>query len=357
MADSIGLGPAVSLFVLSALVVGAAGMRLARHGDTIAARTRLGGLWVGSVFLALATSLPELMTSASAAVIGAVDIAAGNLLGSSMANMLILALITLLPAGAGLFGRAALDQVLGASLAIVLNCLAGAFALAELSPSFGGVGLGSLVLLGVYLLGTRTLYRHSALARASVSVAELELPPAAEGSPPGRGAPATAEPAVGRAAPALRGAIVGFLLAAAVITAAAPVFAATAERIAELTGMSQTMMGTWLAGLATSLPELVTSLAAVRLGAFDLAVGNLFGSNAVNMVIFVPLDVAYRSGPVFDAIDPAHAISALIASAMMGLSLVALVSRARRRFSMLEPSGIAMIALYVLGMLVLGTRV
>ena len=356
MTDSIGLAQAVLLFVLSAAVVGGAGMRLARDGDTIAARTRLGGMWVGSVFLALATSLPELMTSTSAAFIGAVDIAAGNLLGSSMANMLILALLTLLPVGAGLLGRAALDQVLGAALAIILNCLAGAFILASTPASYGGVGLGSLVLLAVYLLGTRTLYRHSALARASVAVAELDVAAAAEGAPP-LGPVRLEGRASGGTERSLRGAVAGFLAAAVVITAAAPLFAAAAERIAEVTGMSHTMMGTWLAGLATSLPEFVTSLAAVRLGAFDLAVGNLFGSNAVNMVIFVPLDLAHRTGPVFDAIDPAHAISALVASALMSMSLVALVSRARRRFSILEPSGLAMIGVYVLGMLLIASRV
>ena len=73
------------------------------------------------------------------------------------------------------------------------------------------------------------------------------------------------------------------------------------------------------------LPEFVTSLAAVRLGAFDLAVGNLFGSNAVNMVIFVPLDLAHRTGPVFDAIDPAHAISALVASALLADGWIATI--------------------------------
>ena len=161
------------LFALSAVVVAIAGTRLAREGDVIAARTRLGGLWVGAVFLAIATSLPELMTSISAALIGAADIAAGNLFGSSMANMLILALLTLVPAGSGLFGRAALDQVLGAALAIVLNCLAGAFVLTRLSFSIGGMAVGSLVILIAYLLGTRTLYRHSALARRTVAVAEM----------------------------------------------------------------------------------------------------------------------------------------------------------------------------------------
>jgi cation:H+ antiporter len=364
--DTVGLGGALLLFAASAVVVAIAGTRLAREGDVIAARTRLGGIWVGSIFLAIATSLPELMTSISAALLGAVDIAAGNLFGSSMANMLILALLTLLPAGVGLFSRAAFDQVLGASLAIVLNCLAGAFALARLPYAFAGVGAGSFILLVTYLLGTRTLYRHSALARDAVALTETEGGPAAVGGGAasavgGRLATAVGEPvSAGAAVPpperSLRRAVVGFVVASIVTMAAAPLFAGSAQRIAEITGLSETVVGTWLVGLATSLPEFATSLAAVRIGAFDLAVGNLFGSNAVNMLMFVPLDLAHGSAPVFSAIDPVHAISALFATAMMGMSLVALVSRVRRSFSMLEPSGLAMVAVYVLGMILLASR-
>lgn len=74
-----------------------------------------------------------------------------------------------------------------------------------------------------------------------------------------------------------------FLAGAAVILVAAPQFARSAKGIAEVTGIGATFIGTWLVGFSTSLPELVTSLAAVRLRAYDLAVGNLFGSNALNM--------------------------------------------------------------------------
>jgi cation:H+ antiporter len=358
--DSLDL-PAISiLFALSAMVVVAAGTRLARHGDVIAARTRLGGLWFGSVFLALATSLPELMTSLSATLMGSVDLAAGNLFGSSMANMLILALLTLLPVGSGLFSRAALDQVMGASLAIALNCLAGAFILARLPTAWAGVSLGTAVIVTAYLLGTRLLYQQSALARRAVAVTEMG--PAASGGESATdetrltvsaGPDVAAAGAGGR--PSLRRAVAGFLGAAVFITAAAPVFAGSAARIADLTGVSQTVVGTTLVGLATSLPELVTSLAALRLGAFDLAVGNLFGSNSVNMLLLAPLDAAHRAGPIYTAIDDSHAISVLIAGVMMAMSLSALIYRSRRRFSMLEPTGMAMILVYLLGIALIST--
>ena len=149
-----GAAPALVLFGFlgSATVVVLAGVFLARSGDVIAARTRLGGLWVGSVFLAFATSLPEIATDVVAVRMGLPDLAAGDLFGSSMANMLILALISLLPAGAGLFRKAAMDHALYASLAIVLTCIAAATILVRPTTTLVGIGPGSLMLLLVYVV-------------------------------------------------------------------------------------------------------------------------------------------------------------------------------------------------------------
>ena len=151
------------------------------------------------------------------------------------------------------------------------------------------------------------------------------------------------------ALPSLRGAVLRFLAASLVIVLAAPQFARTAHEIAVLTGLGSTFVGTWLVGMSTSLPELVTSLAAVRLGAYDLAAGNLFGSNAFNMTAFVILDAVHH-GPILSHIDQAHAVSALVAIALMSTGLAALVFRARRRLTLLEPSSGAMLLIYLAGL-------
>lgn len=325
----------VSGLLLSATAVVVAGVRLARHGDAIAARTRLGGLWVGAVFLAVATSLPELTTDIAAVRLGAPDLAAGDLFGSSMANMLILALVSLMP-GAELFRRAALDNGLGAALAISLTAIAALLILAQPGATVAGVGVGSLVLAAVYLAGMRTIFRSSVVARTAVEVEET------------RGEATGTESAV--APSSLRGTMVGFALAAVVILVAAPAFAFSAKALAELTGLSASFVGTVLVGFATSLPELTTSIAAVRLRAYDLAVANLFGSNAVNMVMFVPLDLAFGAGPLFAAIDPVHAISALVAIVLMAISLAAIVYRASGRWRAFEPSAALMMLVYLVGL-------
>ena len=328
-------------FSVSAAVVVVAGTKLARGSDVIAARTKLGGVWVGSVFLALATSLPELTTDVAAVRMGAPDLAAGDLFGSGMANMLILALISLVPTGREIFHRATLDHALYASLAIVMTCVAAITILVRPGGSLLGVGPGSLLLLVSYAIGSRAAFRHGALARTAAATVEMSgvATEAADHAAPSP-----------HPIPSLRRAVVTFVGAALVILVAAPQFAASAKGIAEVTGIGPTFIGTWLVGFSTSLPELVTSLAALRLRAYDLAVGNLFGSNALNMTFFVVLDPLHQGRPVLSAVSQVHALSALVGVVLMGIAVAALVYRAKGKPALLEPSSVLIIVGYVLGL-------
>lgn len=329
------LASSLAGLVLGALGVVLAGVVLARSSDVIAARTNLGRVWVGSIFLAAATSLPELLTDISAVRIGASDLAAGDLFGSGMANMAILAVIALRP-GAYLFRRAALDHTLSASLAIVMTGSAAVAILLGPQTAVLGLGPGTLVLLVVYLVGTRLLFRHSAVAQEAGVTMELgAAPAAAEG---------------GERLPSLGWAVWRFLAATAVIILAAPVFASSAVRLAELTGLGTSFVGTLLVGVTTSLPELVTSVAAIRMGALDLAVGNLFGSNAFNMVVFVPLDLVAAGVPVLGAVSAVHAVTAIIAILMMAVGLGATVYRTKVPGARVETFGLLILAIYVVGM-------
>jgi cation:H+ antiporter len=319
----------VLVFLAAGLVVVVAGTALARFADAIAEATRLGRLWIGSVLLAGATSLPELATDLSAVRMDAVDLAVGDLFGSSLANMLILAIIDIYPRRGRVLENAALDHALSASLAIVLNGVAAVVILVRPTYSLW-IGPGSLVLFLGYLAGARAVYRH-ATREGAATLASAEQ--AAEDKRP----------------LTLRRASLGFVAAALVVLAAAPAFAWSAKGIAATTGLGNTFVGTWLVGLATSLPELVASLAAVRMGAYDLAVGNLFGSNAFNMAILLPLDLA-QPGSLFAVVDPSHALSGLFAVVLMSLGVAAIVYRAKRRFAMVEPDSLLILAAYVVAL-------
>ena len=317
------------LAVLLGLVAGAAGVVyagivLAKSADVIATKTGLGGLWLGMVLLAFATSLPELATAAVTVLIDAPDLAAGNLFGSNMANMLILAALNLVP-GSAIFRRASLDQALSATLAISLTAMAAGFVLLATPLAIGRLGPGSILLITTYLVGSRAILRHTTAGDGG-----------GEAAPEDDDGPAWS----------LRKAAGIFLVGTVVVTVSAPVFGLAAEGAVELTGLTESFVGVIVLGVATSLPEVVTSLAALRIGAHDLAVGNLFGSNAINMVMFVPLDLL-TPGSILAAVDPVHAFVGLASILMMALALGAIALRSRRRLSLLEPSSGLIIITYI----------
>jgi len=148
----------------------------------------------------------------------------------------------------------------------------------------------------------------------------------------------------------LRRASIGFTAAALALLVAAPFLAGSASAIAEQSGISTTFIGTSLVGITTSLPELVTATAAVRLGAFDLAVGNLFGSNAFNMAAFFFVDLAYRSGPLFNAVSDAHAMTALWSILLMSIALMGIIYRVEKRYMLIEPDSFLIILGYCIGL-------
>jgi cation:H+ antiporter len=323
------LATAVLGFLGLAAVLVATGTLLARAADAISATTKLGRVWVGSVLLATATSLPELSTDVAAARLGAVDIGVGDLFGSGMCNMLVLALVDLMAAPRRPLLDASLENALIASVAIALNALAAMFVLTQPTQTLWDVSPASLLLLGAYALGIHAVYVRSQRHGAGAQAAEDRR----EGGP---GWSKTK-------------AIVVFAVATLVTLAAAPFFARTAITVAQLSGLGESFVGTFLVGASTSFPELVASAAAVRLGATQLAVGNLFGSNAFNMIVFLAMD-AVEPGSVFANASPHNAIAGLLSVILMSLGVAAIVYRAERRLSLREPNSLMMVLVYLAGL-------
>jgi len=311
-------------FLALAAVVAGAGTVLARAADAIAESTGLGRLLVGSVLLAAATSLPELTVDIAAVREGHADLAAGDLLGSSLMNLLILAGIDLARRnGRRMLSREAASHALSATLAIALTGLAGAAILtAGKLPSVVVLGIGgwSWAILIAYLLGARMLFIDQRIS------ARLAAETAAD------------QPAAG---PLWKPAVL-FTAAAAVLVAIGPRLATTAAELAERSGLGGTFVGTTLVALTTSLPELVASLAAVRLGAVDLAIGNTFGSNAFNMILFVPLDAVYPD-QLFQAVSPIHAVTALAVIVATAIAVLGQLYHAERRLPIVEPDALLML--------------
>ncbi len=326
------------IFICSAVVIVLAGTKLSRYGDQLADLTGLGGLWIGVVVMAAATSLPEVFIDVSAALMNAPDLAAGDLFGSNMANMLILGIIDLMHRQKRVWQQAAFEHALSAGLAVFLTGLAAFFVLFGSDVTHGGIGLGSILLLLFYIFGMRVVFKQEIVKRRQREQEKLVEGWAAEGSKQSS------------QHKGLRRAVLGFGAATLGLLVAAPFLAWSAKEIADQSGITATFIGTSLVGITTSLPELVTAIAAVRLGAFDLAVGNLFGSNAFNMAAFFFVDVAYRSGSLFGALSDAHAMTALWSILLMSIGLMGIIYRVEKRYLLIEPDSFLIILGYCLGL-------
>lgn len=323
------------IFLGSAAVIVVAGTKLSHYGDRIADLTGLGRLWIGVVLMAVATSLPEVFTTISAGYFGAPDLAAGDLFGAGLTNMLTLGLIDQIHRGKGVWQQAAFENTLVAALAIILTALASFFVLFRFGVEQVGIGLGSLLLLLVYVLGIRLVFRQEDVKRRQQEMQKL--------------AEALEEDHETKRQ-ALRHASLGFGAAALALLASAPLLARSGQDLAEATGISEMFIGTSLVALTTSMPELVTAVAAVRLGAFDLAVGNLFGSNAFNMAAFAFADMAFREGPLLSSISANHAMTGLWSILLMNVGLMGIIYRVEKRYALIEPDSFVMILGYFLGL-------
>ena len=320
----------VVVFLVSAGAIVGAGIRLARDGDVIAAGTGLGGMWVGAILVAGATSLPELGTDLSAVWQGAPELAIGDLFGSSMANMLILAVADLLTRHTRVLTRVAVNQLAVGTLAVCLTTVA---ALGILAPGPGIAGFGwATAVIGIgYVAGMRYLHRNR-------PEPPFQRPEEVEAAHPARRE--------------LRRAGVRFAVAALLILLAAPFLASSTAALADRLGISRGFAGMVLLAVTTSLPEAVVTTASVRVQSYDLAVGNLLGSNCFNMAALVALEAADGGRSILAAATPDLVVGALFGVLLTGLAMLGVLDRAERSGRWIDLGPIVSIVTYAIGLLV-----
>jgi cation:H+ antiporter len=294
----------VEFFVVTALII-FSGTRLTRYGDIISERSGLSRLWLGMVLMAGVTSLPELATGLSAVASNLPDIAAGNILGSCVFNVFILGLLDTLSRKVPLSSKINQGNILSAGMSILfLGGVSLSLYLGDRLPALGWVGFYTPLLIIGYLGTMRMAFKF-----------ERRHPlPRTGGDTDGPDADLT-----------LRAAVVRYVLHAGIVVGAAVFLPSIAKGIAETTGLGQTFVGNIFVAVSTSFPELTVSVAALRIGAVDMAVGNIFGSNIFNMLILGIEDVFYFKGPILSFVAGQHMIPSLLAMAMTGLAVAGLI--------------------------------
>ena len=317
--------------LLCLAVIGYAGYYLSRYGDIIAEKTGMSASWVGLILLSTATSLPELATGISSVTFAnAPNIAVGDVLGSTVFNLAILVLLDKLYRRETIYSRAAQGHILSASLGSLLIAFAGFSLLldhAGMSPALGHVGLYSPFIVLVYLVAMRAVYSYE---RRTVSeYTEVSADRYAEVT--------------------LRSAVKGYALAATAVVIVGSWLPFVAKDISDLMGWGRSFVGTLLVAGVTSTPEAAVTISALRIGALDMAIANLLGSNMFDIIILAVDDLFYTKGPLLAHVDASHALTAFTAVMMSSLVAVGLTFRPLGRVVLgLTWVSLGLVMLYVL---------
>lgn len=312
-------------------VIGYAGYFLSRYGDIIAEKSGVSASWVGLILLATATSLPELVNGISSVTIAnAPNIAVGDVLGSTVFNLVILVMLDATYRRETLYSRAAQGHILSASLSALLIAFAGFNLLldqAGMSPALGHVGLYSPFIVLIYLVAIRAVYGYE---RRTVSEFVEE---SAERYPE----------------MTLHQAVKGYAWATLAVVLAGSWLPFVAKGIAEMMGWGQSFVGSLMVAAVTSAPEVAVTISALRIGALDMAIANLLGSNLFDVIILAVDDLFYVKGPLFVDVDASHALTAFTAVMMSALVIVGLVFRPQKRAVLgLTWISLGLVQLYIL---------
>lgn len=323
-------------FIVCAVIILYCGKRVAKYGDAIAEKTGLSGLWIGVILVSIATSLPELFTGVGSTVfVDAPNLTVGNLFGANTYNLVNIAILDFLNKGAPLLSTVSAGQLLTAVLSIIPLSIAalGIFLSARLPDiSLTNVSIYSMLILVSYFLLTRVIFRFEKKQQTIKELIKEE------------GVLFKYENI------SLKTASIRYGISAFAIACAGIWLAYIGDDLSKFLDIGQNFIGSLFLGFATTLPEITVSIAALRLGAKELAVANMVGSNLFNITIISVNDVLYRKASIFSILSQQHIFTAFIVIFMTITVISGLILKPKRKTVLgLSFYGIILIVIFVIG--------
>ncbi len=321
---------AIAVFLASAVLVMFCGAKLAVYGDALATLTGWGRLFVGSLLVALATSLPELSTNISAVQLDPPnpELAVGNVFGANMLNMFTLSAVALAFGGKRFLVQVAPEQGYLIVVAVVLTGAAILFGAIQWGANVGEVGISSVILIVLFVAGMWWVYKNR---------------------------PAAADEAEEDPGMTLGKAWGMFGLVSLGVVIAGFFLAWSTDEIAGITGIASSTLGILLVSLVTTMPEASSTIAAARIGAMDLGVAGLYGSCAFNVTIMFYADPFFREGVLGNNTETAHFVAGGVAVGLMVAGLVLVLARNRVKSVVANVALALMATTYIVGAVAVAT--
>lgn len=320
-------------FLLCAVVIFFAGRRLTKISDKLAISTGMGKLWIGLILVAGVTSLPELMVGiSSSAIVESADLAVGDILGSCAFNLGLLSLMDLFTTKRQpLFKIVSQNHILAAAFGLILITLAGLGIYLNkdliLTPS---IGITSFSFVIIYLISIRTIFLFQKSTKQTAN-SEMDHQDAIR----------------------LKPLIFDFIVTSIIIVLSALSLPYFAESIAQRSGLSQSFVGMLFLAVSTSLPEVSVSLASIRSGNADLAVGNLLGSNIFNVFILFIDDLFYTKGHILKDTSDGNLISVFFVILMTTVAIIGFMYPQIEKRVVMAWDTFVIFCLYILNLILL----
>lgn len=367
--NELALGMLLVVFAIAAGIVWFAGTKLSQYGDLIAKKTGTGDVIIGTLLLGGVTSLPEIVTTISASAMGHPQIALNNLFGGVALQA------TILVVGDALIKKQAISSLIDSAVVkaqgfVVIILLAGAAgAMVINEPKFLHLGVGSILIFiffvsGFYLVNYLQAIHwwqtdpdirddiDSVKDYVDKKYNEERRKEAKLKTDHGQ---VTERPEEKESFADIAKSKIGLyvLLCSIGILLAGYTLVNTGEAIAEKTGISTSLIGAILVAIATSLPELSTTISAVGLGEYRLAFSNIFGTNIFTVGFVFLADVCYLEGPILDEGDAFAIFGALLGIVLTAIYLLGLSIRLKKTVLGLGIDSLLVLLFYLAGVAVL----
>ncbi|MBZ4682918.1 MAG: cation:H+ antiporter [Fusobacteriaceae bacterium] len=294
------------IFCVLAYLTIKTGQKLSVYGDAIGDIKELDKSWIGVVMLASITSLPEMITSIFATLLGHPDMAVSNIFGSNIFNVFIICILDVFIIRDICFtNKIDRGHLLPGFFSILISIF---FIFGYIFKSFNifHISIVSIIMFIIYLVSMRLIYNYQSEYEFEMENKidiEIEEKPNLTYNQAKK----------------------GFIINAILIVLFGIGLSYTADRISitPIFGITlgASFVGTILLAVATSLPELTVSIQAVKLGAYDMSIGNILGSNLFNLSLLIFIDIFYFKGTMYDKLTEYHLIS-MAASVIMVLIIV-----------------------------------
>ncbi len=349
----------IAIFIAAASVVWGAGVKLSRYADEFIDKTDASDVFVGSIGLALITSLPEVATTISATLAKNPGIAINNLLGSIALQVTILVIADAYLKNTSLSGLLESPVARLQAICLVFLLSVATIAIVHNDVAIFHVGIWSVSLFLFYVGTSYMINYFKGLKWWITEPRERESIGQVKAIVRDRERKQEKEPddeekiSFSKALFSSLGLYV--LIGAVFVLIGGYLVANSADIISKKTGIGSNFMGFFFVGITTSLPELSTTITAVKLERPRMAFSNIFGTNLLNVGMIFLADIFYFDGPVLNEVDNFSVAAGLLGIMLTSVYLMGLTIQFKKAFFNLGIDSILVLVFYIIGSIILLT--